>query len=133
MTLELIPLCIARVSLAEAIVVSPTLVIGEVTSVRFEGDRLNASLKGRAAADWLEISPAGYGTVDVRVTLETDDGAVLFVSYRGRLQLDTMTVYATPLFQTGDERYQWLTRIQVVAKGTFTDGPTLEYEMYELR
>ena len=44
-----------------------------------------------------------------------------------------MTVYATPLFRTGDERYQWLTRIQAVAKGAFQPDGTLVYEMYELR
>jgi hypothetical protein len=133
MSLELVPLCTATVSLAEPISVSPSLVIGEVTGARFEGDRLVASLKGAAAADWLTIAPDGYGTLNVRITLETDDGAVIHATYTGRLQFDTMAVYATPLFHTGDERYQWLNRIQVVAKGAFTDPGTLIYEMYELR
>ncbi len=133
MTLELIPLCTATVSLAETIVVSSSLIVGEVTAARFEGERLNASLKGRAAADWLQISPAGYGTLDVKITIETDDGAIIHATYSGRLLLDTMTVYATPLFQTGDDRYQWLTRIQAVAKGAFTADGGILYEMYELR
>lgn len=133
MSLELIPLCTATVSLAETINVSPELVVGEVTAARFEGERLHASMKGRAAADWLKVSPQGYGTLDVKITLETDDGAIIHATYTGRLQFDTMAVYATPLFQTGDERYHWLTRIQVVAKGTFLDASTLVYEMFELR
>jgi hypothetical protein len=41
-------------------------------------------------------------------------------------------VYAAPLFETGDERYAWLNRIQAVAKGTL-DGPTLTYEIAEMR
>ncbi len=69
----------------------------------------------------------------MKVTVETDDGAVIHATYTGRLQFDTMTVYATPLFHTGDERYAWLNRIQAVAKGTFTPEGTLIYEMYELR
>lgn len=133
MTLELVPLCIATVSLAETITVSPTLVIGEVTAARFEGERLNGSMKGHAAADWLKVSPDGYGTLDVKVTLETDDGAIIHATYSGRLQFDTLTVYATPQFHTGDERYAWLNRIQAVAKGAFTAPTTLVYEMYELR
>jgi len=132
MTLELVPLCTATVELAEAISVSPTLIIGEVTGVRVEGERINAAMKGRAAADWLRVSPDGYGTIDVRMTLETDDGAAVFVSYSGRLDFTTMTAYATPQFDTGDERYAWLTRIQAVAKGVF-GGAGLVYEMYELR
>lgn len=133
MTLELIPLCTATVSLAETINVSSTFLIGEVTGIRLEGERLHASMKGHAAADWLRASPEGYGTLDVKVTVETDDGAVIHATYTGRLQFDTMTVYATPLFHTGDERYAWLNRIQAVAKGTFTPEGTLIYEMYELR
>lgn len=133
MTLELVPFATATVTLNETISVSPTFVIGEVTSVRFEGDRFRASQKGVAAADWLTVSPEGYGTLDVKVTLETDDGAVVHAAYSGRLHFDTMTAYATPQFHTGDERYLWMNKAQFVAKGTFPEAGTLIYEMYELR
>lgn len=133
MALELVPLCTTTVTLAETISVSPSFVIGEVTGARFEGDRLSGSLRGNASADWLTVSPEGYGTLDVKVTFETDDGALVHATYSGRLQFDTMTVYAAPLFHTGDERYQWLNRIQAVAKGSFPQPGTLVYEMYELR
>lgn len=131
MTLELVPLCTVTVELAEAISVSPTLIIGEVSGVVVEGARFHATMKGRAVADWLRVSPDGYGTIDVRMTLETHDGAVVFVSYSGRLDFTTMTAYATPQFHTGDERYAWLNRVQAVAKGVF-GGTGLVYEMYEL-
>jgi hypothetical protein len=133
MSLELIPLCTLTVSLAPTISVSPTLVIGEVTAARAEGDRLQASMKGAAAADWLQVSPEGFGTLDVKLTLETDDGALVHATYSGRLQFDTMAVYATPLFHTGDERYLWLNRIQAVSKGSFQPDGTLVYEIFELR
>jgi hypothetical protein len=133
MSLELIPLCTLTVSLAPTINVSPSLVIGEVTAARAEGERLHASMKGAAAADWLEVSPEGFGTLDVKLTLETDDGAIIHAKYSGRLQFDTMAVYATPLFHTGDERYLWLNKIQAVSKGTFQPDGTLIYEMFELR
>jgi len=133
MALELVPLCTLTVSLAETISVSSSLVIGEVTGARAEGERFNASLKGNAAADWLRVSPEGYGTLDVKITLETDDGAVVYADYSGRLQFDTMTVYATPLFHSGDERYTWMNRIQAVSKGTFQPDGTLVYEIFELR
>ena len=102
MSLELIPLCVATVSLADPITVSSTFLIGEVTAMNVEGERLKATLKGRAAADWLQVSPEGYGTLDVKVTLETHDGALVHVAYSGRFQLDTGAVYATPLLHTGD-------------------------------
>jgi len=133
MALELVPLCTLTVSLAETISVSPSLVIGEVTGARAEGERFNANLKGNAAADWLRVSPEGYGTLDVKITLETDDGAIVYADYSGRLQFDTMAVYATPLFHTGDERYAWMNRIHAVSKGTFQPDGTLVYEIFELR
>ena len=61
MTLELIPLCTATVSLAETINVSSTFLIGEVTGIRLEGERLNASMKGHAAADWLRVRLWAWG------------------------------------------------------------------------
>jgi hypothetical protein len=96
-------------------------------------ERFQANLKGNAAADWLRVSPDGYGTLDVKITLETDDGAIVHATYNGRLQFDTMTVNAAPLFNTGDERYAWMNRIQAVSKGTFQPDGTLVYEMFELR
>jgi hypothetical protein len=133
MSLELIPLFTCTVSLAAPIPVSPTLMVGEVTGAVVDGDRIKAHLKGNAAADWLRPTAEGYGTLDVKITYETDDGALIHATYSGRLQFDTMTVYAAPLFHTGDPRYAWMNRIQAVAKGAFMPDGTLVYEMYELR
>jgi hypothetical protein len=132
MTIELIPLFTCTVSLAPTINISPSLVIGEVTGATIVGERVNGTMKGHAAADWLKVSPEGYGTLDVKITYETDDGALIHATYSGRLQFDTMAVYAAPLFHTGDERYTWINRIQAVAKGQFQPDGTLVYEMYEL-
>lgn len=139
--LELIPLCTAVVTLAPPIVIpgtpSGTRLIGEVKAMEVTGERLNASLHGAAAADWLVLSPDGtLGTADVRVTWQTHDGALIFAQYRGRLDMAQLppVVYVAPLFETGDPRYLWLTRIQAVAKGAFSaDMSTLTYEMYEAR
>lgn len=133
MSLELIPLFTCTVTLAPTITVSSSLVIGEVTAATLVGERVNGTMKGHAAADWLRVSPEGYGTLDVKITYETHDGALVHATYSGRLQFDTMTVFAAPLFHTGDERYLWMNRIQAVAKGTFQPDGTLVYEMYELR
>lgn len=133
MTLELVPLFTCTVSLAAPITVSASLMIGEVTGAVIEGERVKGTMKGNAAADWLRPSPDGYGTLDVKITYETHDGAIIHATYSGRLQFDTMTVYAAPLFHTGDERYAWMNRIQAVAKGAFQPNGTLIYEMYELR
>ena len=44
-----------------------------------------------------------------------------------------MTIYVAPRFETGDERYAWLNRIQAVGKGILNQDLSLEYEWYEVR
>jgi len=141
MALELVPLCTAELQLLSPILIpgtpSGTRVIVPVATGRYKGDRLNGSVKGSMGADWLSVGPDGLvGTLDVRGVLETDDGADVFVHYLGRKDMRDLysPIYATPLFDTGDERYAWLNLIQAVAKGTVNEDLTvLTYEMYELR
>jgi len=111
-----------------------TRVVADVDDVTFVGDRLNASMVGSAAADWLTLGPDGsYGVLDVRFTMKTDDGAVIYCEYGGRIDLATNKVVAAPSFQCGDERYDWLNRIQAVAAGTNnTETGVLVYEFYEV-
>jgi hypothetical protein len=114
-----------------------TRVIVEVEELVMEGERLRAHLKGRAAADWLTVNPALLGTIDVRALLETDDGALIYTSYTGRLDLSagpgTSPAYSAPLYETGDERYAWLNKIQAVAKGSVGEGGhVLDYEIAEV-
>ncbi|OBF24849.1 DUF3237 domain-containing protein [Mycobacterium sp. ACS4331] len=132
---QLRPLCHVTYRLADPIGVSSGpgggRTIGEITEARWEGERLRASLKGRAAADWAFVEPSGRVLVDARVTLETDDGAVVYVSYTGRMDAATAQVYSSMYFETGDERYQWLTRVLGVAKGRYL-GESLHYEVFEV-
>lgn len=138
MAIELIPLGTADVGISPIMLPetpSGTRVVVEITSVDCRGERLRAKLKGVAAADWAVVSPTGIGLMDVRLTLETDDGALIYVSYNGRVDLsgglDGATAYTAPRFETGDERYAWLNKIQAVAKGVINGG-VLRYELYEL-
>ena len=70
--------------------------------------------------------------MDVRVTFETDDGALIYVQYYGILrpqagkpvpQRGVASDYGdayfmtTPRFETGDQRYYWLNDLVCVAEG----------------
>jgi len=134
--IELVPLGRMTIGLRDPMVLpgtpGGTFVIAELASAHFEGERLKADAKGSANADWLTIGADGTAAIDVRVLLETDDGALIYLQYAGRLNLADQTVIAAPLFQTGDERYAWLNGVQAVAKGK-TDGSTLVYDFHEVR
>jgi hypothetical protein len=140
MALELVPLCTLTASLRPPVFIpgtpSGTRIIAEVISVEVKGERLNGRMVGAVAADWLTVGPdPTIGSVDVRWTLETDDGALALVQYNGRLDMSQTppVAYVAPRFEIGDERYAWLARAQCVAKGTFSEDLTsLTYEMYTL-
>lgn len=140
--IELIPLCTAVVDVAPPLGVGAgpagNRSIGEIRSVQLEGERMKASLAG-AAADWMAVNGT-IGAIDVRMTLRTDDGALIYVQYGGRLDLanraNGLHAYVAPVFETGDERYAWLNAIQAVGKGKLipgADGTRIEYEFYEVR
>jgi hypothetical protein len=134
--IELVPLGRMDIVLRDPFVLggvpAGTFVVAELESARFEGERLKANAKGSANADWVTISPDGTAVIDVKLLLESDDGALIFCSYTGRLDIATGTAYAAPTFQTGDERYAWLNNLVAVGKGK-TDQKTLTYELAELR
>jgi Protein of unknown function (DUF3237) len=142
MAIDLVPLCTLRIQLKPPIEVrggpAGTRLIVELVSAQVKGDRLRGEMLGSAAADWLILGPEGTGTVDARATLQTDDGAVIFVQYNGRMDTSRglqfpMTAYVAPVFETGDERYAWLNRIQAVGKGILYEDLSLDYEWYEVR
>jgi hypothetical protein len=139
MTLELVPLCTLDVTLADPIMVGEGpagfRVIYEVLEMTVEGDRLQGTMLGRAGADWVTVS-GPVGTIDVRCTIQTDDGAIVLAQYQGRTDLSggpgSSPIYVAPRFETADPRYVWLNAVQAVGKGML-DGSQLHYEWYEVR
>ena len=111
--------------------------IFEVGSARFEGERLNATAKGSAAADWSITDPDGTISLDVRCLLETDDGALIYMTYTGRGDFSagpgTQPLYTAITFETSHDDYRWLNSIQAVSKGTFTGPLGIVYDVHQLR
>jgi hypothetical protein len=108
------------------------------------------TLRGRvleSGGDWLLLGPDGVGRLDVRGTLETDDGARIYMQYFGVLEMNEAvtgalargegidwgdTYFMTqPRFETGDERYAWLNRTVAVAEGRLLPG-AVEYKVYRV-
>ena len=108
-----------------------------VTGGTFEGPRLRGKVHP-GGGDWLLSSPSHH-ELDVRGTLETDDGALLYLAYHGVLRftpevgarvlagvdVDPANEYyfrTTPRFETGHEKYAWLNAIVTVGYGYFGPG-----------
>lgn len=120
--------------------------IAEVTGGSFEGPKMRGRALG-GGGDWLLMRNDGILQLDVRVTLETDDGALIYMTYRGarhgpdevmaRLNageaVDPSEYYfrTAPFFETSAPAYSWLNGIVSVAKGhRLPEGPV--YEVYQV-
>lgn len=113
-----------------------TRLIVEVASAQWQGERLNAKQIGAPAGDWALVSHEGTLAIDVRATLETDDGAIIYVSYQGRsdyTQAGAAPIVTAPLFETSDPRYLWLNKVQAIARGRAEGMGRLIYDIYEVQ
>jgi hypothetical protein len=98
---------------------------GEVTGPRLRGRVLPVG------GDWLTVRPDGIGLLNVRATLETHDGALIYTEYKGVLEFGAdgyqrllngnpparATIQAAPLFLTSHPDYLWLNRLQCLNLG----------------
>ena len=110
-----------------------TRTVVQLVGGRFEGPRVKASLQ-TPAGDWITNRADGSYRLDVRLTLKTDDGALILVTYNG-IALTTAagaSLRSAPLFETGDSRYVWLTRLQAVGVGERV-GTAIKYDIYALK
>jgi hypothetical protein len=110
-----------------------TRTIVQIVGGRFDGPRLKAAVQ-IPAGDWITNRADGSYRLDVRLTLKTDDGALILVTYNGIGQTTSAgaSLRAAPLFETGDPRYTWLTKLQAVAVGERV-GTDVKYNVYALK
>ncbi len=104
----------------------------------FVGDRLRGRINP-GGADWVTHRTDGNMMIDVRLTLTTDDGALIGMTYAGlaraqaqagndgfrnraQLSYEDTFLHTTPRFETGDERYAWINGVIAVTNGMRTPG-----------
>ncbi len=113
-----------------------TRLMVDITKASWEGPRLKAVQAPCPSGDWATVSPDGALMIDVRATIETHDGATIFVTYEGRSDYSkggTAPIIVTPKFETADPRYSWLNKVQAVGRGRSEGMSKLIYEVYEVR
>jgi hypothetical protein len=121
--------------------------IVQITGGDFQGERLRGTVLPEGG-DWILLRGDGALQLDVRATLQTHDGALIYMTYKGfrhgpaetiaRLNrgepVDPSEYYfrAAPFFETGDSRYEWLNRVVAVSTGErIPTGPI--YTVYEVK
>src|SRR5438094_9653037 len=100
-----------------------TLTIFPVIGGSFEGERLRGKVLA-GGGDWVSGRADNALELDLRVTLETDDGALIYMTFTG-LRDDAHQYFRTlPRFETAAPKYAFLNRLLAVGIGEVrTEGP----------
>jgi len=111
-----------------------------------EGPKINGTVLP-GGGDWATRRTDGVLHLDVRATLRTDDGEMIYVAYGGLIDgkpepimaaatgqdppLGDYYFYTNPMFQAGAEKDQWLNRVMAVGRGRILPGG-VEYRVWAL-
>ena len=116
----------------------------EVTGGEIIGNRLNGNVLG--GGEWALLGPDGFLRIDVRLQVETHDGAFLYIQYTGLLEANEAVqtalangtgtdysdqyFYTNPRIETGDERYAWVNTTFFVGEGRIIPNLGVEYRVW---
>jgi len=125
----------------------------EVNNVRpggwVKGPRINGTLLA-PAGDWSRTLPSGVSRLDVRATIKTDDGALIYISYNGIFKdseetearaakgevLTSKDLYfvIAPTLQTSAKKYDWLNTVQCIGKVvSYKNDSFVKYDIFVVR
>ena len=105
--------------------------IAPVTGGTFAGPNIRGTVHP-GGADWI-TQVQGHSSLDVRITLETDDGALIFMTYTGVVGRGAGGLYwrVRPIFSTADERYDWLNQSVFIGKNKQVEGK-VAYDIFRI-
>jgi len=115
-----------------------------VTGGSVRGDRVNGSIRPVGADNFL-VRRDGVGQLDVRATIETGDGALIYLYYQGIGDLgedgydkflrgelpQKLALRTAPNLRTAHPAYQWLQRLHCVSIGEVDlERSEVSYDVY---
>jgi Protein of unknown function (DUF3237) len=115
---------------------------GEIT-----GPKVNGRVRP-VGGDWMTVRPDGVAILDARATFETQDGALILVTYPGVIDLGedgydkfvrgelpaTARIRTSPRFVTSHPEYVWLNRLHCVGIGEYVAVTNdARYDVYAIR
>lgn len=118
-----------------------------VSGGNFTGDRIRGTIMPIIGSDLLLVRADGSAQQDVRMLLETDDGAMVLMTYRGvRHASDAVNariargepvsgadyyLRTAPFFETASTTYAWINKIVSVGVGE-KRADSVVYEVFEI-
>jgi hypothetical protein len=119
----------------------------EVREGSVDGPRLRGEVLS-GGGDWALVGKDGFTRLDVRGHCRSDDGALLYLSYRGLLEQTEAVARAIATsgetsfedqyfrisleVETGDPRYAWLTHSALIGRGRLCAGPGVAYQVFRV-
>lgn len=109
------------------------------------GPKINGTLIP-PSGDWLIPQPDGSLRLDVRATIKTDDGELIFTEYSGVIvptkelndrfakgeviKSDEEYFIVAPKFTTASKKYEWINQIQAVGKMISVQNTKIKYSIF---
>lgn len=99
-------------------------------------------------ADWFTLRPDGIGLLNVRTTIKTNDGALIYLRYRGitdmgpeayneliegKAKKQVFHVRINPILLTAHSDYLWLNRLFLLGIGKSASKSDIIYDVYAIR
>jgi hypothetical protein len=120
----------------------------QVTSATLTGARIKADLV-MPGADWIRLGTDGIRRPDQRLVFTTDDGAIVMLRYDNAIIRESPSFLAalnsggqtTPedqymrmvaQFDTGEQRYSWLTSSLFIGEGRIAGDHQIEYRIHRV-
>lgn len=130
--------------------IDSTLYISNVPSGGWvKGPKITGTMVG-PSGDWLRVMPSGVARIDVRATIKTDDGALIYIEYNGIFKdtketeeraskgevLTSKDLYfiISPTMQTSAKKYEWLNGVQCIGKMIeYKSESYVKYDIFAIR
>jgi hypothetical protein len=116
-----------------------------------KGPKINGTLLA-PSGDWFRVLPSGVSRLDVRATIKTDDGALIYLTYNGifrdtkeiedrankgeTLTSQDLDLYymIAPTMQTSAKKYEWLNGLQFIGKMvSYKSDVFVKYDIFVVR
>jgi len=132
-------------------VLKGTRVISPVKEGIVKGEKISGKLLVSGGADWGLIVDSTTFKLDVRGTIQTDDGALIYMTYSGYIHADAKKFAmifsgkanevspsdyyfrTNPVFETGSPKYAWLNHTVAIGVGRIPVNGNIVYRIYAIR